>query len=46
MVIKRSNSFIWPSKPDMMLTLDEDFLMEVTVQPVRSRGLPRTPKER
>ncbi len=38
MVIKGSNSFILPSKPDVMMTLEEDILMEVTVQPVNSRG--------
>jgi hypothetical protein len=38
MVIKGSNSFIWPSKPDVMMTLEEDILMEATVQPVNSRG--------
>jgi hypothetical protein len=38
MVIKGSNSFIWPPKPDLMVTLEEDILLEVTIQPVNSRG--------
>jgi hypothetical protein len=38
MLIKGSNSFIWPPKPDLVVTLEEDILLEVTVQPVNSRG--------
>ncbi len=31
---KEVNIFIWPSKPDMKLTLEEDVLIKVTIHPV------------
>ncbi len=37
--IRGTNSFTWPSKPDIILTLEEDIVLEaVTVEPVNSRG--------
>jgi hypothetical protein len=37
--IRGTNSFTWPSKPDIILTLEEDIVLEpVTVKPVNSRG--------
>ena len=37
--IRGANSFTWPSKPDIILTLEEDIVLEpVTVEPVNSRG--------
>ncbi len=37
--IRGTNSFTWLSKPDIILTLEEDIVLEpVTVEPVNSRG--------
>jgi hypothetical protein len=37
--IRGTNSFTWPSKSDIILTLEEDIVLEpVTVEPVNSRG--------
>ncbi len=38
MVTTGSTSFLWPSKADMMLTVEENILIEVTIQPVNSGG--------
>jgi hypothetical protein len=39
MTIKGSNSFIWGSKPDIMLTLNEDIILEdIEMIPINNRG--------
>jgi hypothetical protein len=39
MVIKGTNAFTQPSKPDIHITLDEDIILKnVSPEPVNSRG--------